>query len=135
MRSNTDPKLVLRRLNKVALHWADNPASLEYLLRTNLEEFTFLRSAGLSWGQISRGLPDWTRRAGGPISTDQFRGAYSRLSRKRKTPVVERKVEVAAAPREAVHKPLRQPGHFEERDGQKSGQLLARLRQTAKARE
>lgn len=133
MTTKTDPKVVLRRLNKAALHWADNRASLEYLLRTNLEEFTFLRSAGLSWGQISRGLPDWTRRSGGPISTDQFRGAYSRLSRKPKTPPLVAKVEVALAAPETVSVRFGRPGDVGE--GQASSKLLARLRQTAKARE
>ena len=55
--------------------------SIEFLVRTHRHAFLELRSAGLKWSQIARHLNLWRKQDGRPLSADQLRGVYSRISK------------------------------------------------------
>ena len=60
---------------------------LELLVRNNIATLERLRGLGLTWIQITRGLPNWKQKSGRQVTADQLRGVYARTTRKSAKPV------------------------------------------------
>ena len=81
---------------------------IERRIEQHLAQFDLLRAAGLKWSQIVLGLPSWSQKDGTPVSADQLRGAYSRVSRKQKRLVYPTGPSaIQAAPQKSAPKPAR----------------------------
>ena len=83
---------------------------IERRIEQHLAQFDLLRAAGLKWSQIVLGLPSWSQKDGTPVSADQLRGAYSRVSRKQKRLVYPHSTgpsAIQAAPQKSAPKPAR----------------------------
>ena len=128
-------KKVLDELDAASRLPANLCPPIERRIEQHLAQFELLRAAGLKWRQIVLGLPSWSQNDGTPVSADQLRGAYSRVSRKQMRLVYKHSAAPSAqkaAPQRSARKPASVQGPA---PAPSTSSLMAQLELTRKLRQ